>query len=149
MEAALGAPRARPAALAAGPRDRRMRVPDRGVASVVQGVVRQSALTDVRPAVVIAPVGEWARLPELVCRVPAELRRVRACRRLIAADAGDPAVEVDQRAVQRFDLGDREVEVGLRLPDALAVRGGERIRARPLEHLDLRVVAPLDLAPEL
>ena len=126
-----------------------MGVADRLVAAVVQRVVRQPPLTDVRPAVVAAPVGERIRLPQLVRLVPAELRRVRARRRLIAADAGDPAVEAAQRPDERLDLGEREVEVRLALPELLPVGRGELGGARPLEHLHLRVVAPLDLAPEL
>ena len=113
MQAALGAVAVGPAALAAGARQRGVRVADRGVAAIVQRVVGQPALADVRPAVVVAPVGERVRLPELVRGVPAELRRVRARRRLVAADAGDPGVEAAERADERLDLGDREVEVGL------------------------------------
>ena len=121
MEPALGPVAAGPAALAAGARQRRVGVADRRVAPVVQRVVGEAAFADVRPAVVVAPVGERVRLPQLVRGVPAELRRVRACRRLVAADAGDPAVEVSERADERLDLGDREVEVGLALPELLAV----------------------------
>ena len=54
-----------------------------------------------------------------------------------------------ERANERLDLGDREVEVGLALPELLAVRRRQLLGARALEHLDLRVVALLDLAPEL
>ena len=115
-----------PAALAADARDRRVRVADRRVALVVQRVVRQPALADVRPAVVVAPVGERVRLPQLVLRVPAELRRVGACRRLVAADAGDPRVEVEQRAVQRLELRDREIEVGVLLPELVLDRARPR-----------------------
>ena len=127
----------------------RVGVADRRVAAVVQRVVGQPALADVGPAVLVAPVGERVRLPQLVRLVPAELRRVRAGRRLVAADAGDPAVEAAERPDERLDLGDRQVEVGLALPELLPVGRGELLGARPLEHLDLRVVSPLDLAPEL
>src|SRR5918994_4063810 len=120
MQAALGAVAVGPAALAAGAREGRVGVPDRGVAAIVQRVVGEPALADVGPAVVVAPVGERVRLPQLVRGVPAELRRVRARRRLVAADAGDPAVEVSERADERLDLGDREVEVWLALPELLA-----------------------------
>ena len=126
---------------------RRVRVADRRVALVVQRVVREAAFADVGPAVLVAPVGERVRLPELVLLVPAELRRVRARRRLVAADAGDPGVEVAERAHQRLDLRDREVEVGVRLPDVLAVRRSELVGRRPLEDLDRRPVPLLDLAP--
>ncbi len=52
----------------------------------------------------VRPVRERVRLPELVLLVPAELGRVRPRRRLVAANAGDPAVEPGERAVQRLDL---------------------------------------------
>ena len=119
-----------------------MRVADRLVALVVQRVVGQPALADVRPAVLVAPVGERIRLPELVLLVPAELRRLRAQRRLVAADPRDPAVEVEQCAVERLDLRDREIEIGVRLPEAVL----DRVRG---ERLDLGVVAALDFLPEL
>src|SRR5256885_9136390 len=90
----------------------------------------------------VGPVGERVRLPELVLGVPAELRSVRAQRRLVATDAGDPGVEIEQRAVERLDLGDREVEVGIRLPEPVRDRVAR-------ERLDLRVVSALDRAPEL
>src|SRR5579884_2317987 len=111
MHAALRALAARPAALAAGAGDRRVRVADRVVAAVA----------DVRPAALVRPVGERVRLPELVLGVPAELRRARARGRLVAADAGDPGVEAAERPDERLDLRDREVEVGLALPQVLAV----------------------------
>ena len=119
-----------------------MRVADRGVALVVQRVVGQAALLDEGPAVVVAPVGERIRLPELVLLVPAELRRAGARRGLVAADAGDPAVEIEEGTVERLDLCDREVQVGLRLPELV-------LDGAALERLDLRVVALLDLTPEL
>src|SRR5262249_39792408 len=139
VEAALGPVGTGPATLPAGPRDRRVRVADRVVPAVVQPVVRQAALADVRTAVLVAPGCERVRLPQLVALVPAELRRVGARRRLIAADPGDPRVEVEQRAVERPDLRDREVEVRLRLPEAF-------LDPAALESLDRGVVALLDLA---
>src|SRR5262245_62119232 len=116
MKAALGSAGAGPAPLATGARDRRVLVTDRRVALVVERVVGQAALTDVRPAVVVAPFRDRVRLPELVRRIPTQLRRVRARRRLVATDARDPTVEVEERAGQRLHLRDREVEVRLRLP---------------------------------
>src|SRR5581483_5464350 len=88
-------------------------------------------------------------LPELVRSVPPELRRARARRRLVAADAGDPAVETGERSIERLDLGDREVQVGVRLPQVLPVLRRQLVGARPFEDLDRRLVALLDLAPEL
>src|SRR3954468_17534436 len=140
MDPAFGALGSRPAAFATLARLGRMRVADRVVALVMQLVVRQVALADVRPAVVVRPVGERVRLPQLVLLVPAELRRIGAGRRLVAADPRDPAVEVEQSAVERLELRDREVEIGIRLPERILDR-------RPLEGLDPGAVAALDLAP--
>jgi hypothetical protein len=60
---------------------------------------------------------------------------------------GDPRVEASQRGDERRDLRDREVEVGLALPEALAVHRGDLVGRRPREHLDRRAVTRLDLAP--
>src|SRR5215467_1382569 len=122
MDPALGALRPGPAPLAALAGEGRMRVADRLIAAVVQRVVRQTALADIGPALLVRPVGERVRLPQLVLLVPAQLRRVRARRGLVAADAGDPGVEVEQRTVERLELGDREIEVGIRLPEAVLGR---------------------------
>src|SRR5207342_3206933 len=130
VQPALGPVAVGPAALAAGARERRVRVADRRVALVVQRVHGEVALTDVGPDACVVPVGERVRLPQLVRGVPTELRRVRASLRLLAADAGDPAVEVSERADERLDLGDREVEVGLGLPELLAVSRCELLGAR-------------------
>src|SRR5881398_1931496 len=137
MEAALGPAGAGPATLTARAGNRRVAVADRVVTAVVQRVVGQIALLDVRPAVVVAPVGQRVRLPELVRLVPAELRRGCARRRLVAADAGDPGIEIEKRAVQRLELRDREVQVGLGLPEPVLDR-------TTLEPLDRGVVSPLD-----
>src|SRR3954454_10667661 len=101
MDGALRLLGAGPTALPPLTRKRRVRVADRGVALVVQCVVRQLALADVRPTVVVAPGGERVRLPELVLLVPAELRRIGARRRLVAADAADPGVELAEGAHER------------------------------------------------
>src|SRR4029078_3688344 len=63
-------------------------------------------------------------------------------RRLVAADAGDPRVEIEQRAVERLDLGNGEGEMGVRLPEPVLDRSA-------FEPLDGRAVATLDLAPQL
>src|SRR5262245_53013133 len=129
MESAFGPLRAGPASFATLARNRGVGVPDRVVAAVVQHVVGEVALADVRPAVVVAPVRYRIRLPELVLLVPAELGRVRPRRRLVAPDAGDPGVQVEQGAVERLDLGNREIEVGLCLPEPV-------LDAASLEQLD-------------
>ena len=93
MQTAFDLAGARPAAVAAVAGLRAVGAADRGVATIVERVVRQPALADVGAHPGVVPVGEGVRLPELVRLVPAELRRVGARRRLVAAQAGDPAVE--------------------------------------------------------
>src|SRR5919204_3953788 len=105
-------------------------------------------LADVRPAPLVVPVGERARLPQLVLGIPAELRRLRARRRLVAAQPGDPRVETGERTVQRLDLADRAAEVRVPLPELLAVHRRLPSERRPFVDLDLRAVALLDLAPD-
>ena len=62
---------------------------------------------------------------------------------------GDPAVEPAERAAERLDLA-RSRGRGRACAPRAPRRGSRRARrGRPLEDLDLRVVAPLDLAPEL
>src|SRR5204863_6098178 len=108
---------AHPTPLAAFSGASRVRVADRVVAAVVQRVVWQPARADVLPAALVAPVGERAHLPELVLLVPTELGCFGPRRRLVAADAGDPGVELAERPHERCDLRDGEIEVGLRLPE--------------------------------
>src|SRR5262245_52807009 len=121
MQAALGLFHARPAALPARAGAGAVRAADRVVAAGVQRVDGEVALGDVGRDVLVGPVGERARLPELVALVPAELRGVRARRRLDAPDACDPAVDVGESACQRLDLADGAAEVGLTLPQRLPV----------------------------
>src|SRR5258705_4507777 len=136
MDAALRLIRAGPAPRAAFARLRGMLVADRAVAPVVQRVVREPARADVVPTHCVRPIRERIRLPQLVLLVPADLRCVRARRRLVAADAGDPRVEAAERCDERRDLRDREVEVGLALPDLLAVRRLELLLRRAFDDLD-------------
>src|SRR3954462_10411906 len=140
MQPAFGPLRAGPAALASLARLGRVRVPDRLVALVMERVVGQAALADVGPAHLVGPVGEWVGLPELVLLVPAELRRRGAGRRLVAADARDPRVEAAERRDERRDLSDRQVQVGVRLPELV-------LDPLTFEHLDGNAVALLHLAP--
>src|SRR2546430_7859481 len=100
VQAALGLVLPRPAALAAGARVRARCASDRLVAAVVQRVVGQVVLRDEAPHVAIAPVGQRIELPQAVGLVPLELGGVRAGRRLLAAQAGDPRVEAAQCALQ-------------------------------------------------
>ena len=148
VQAALDLGRARPAALAPVARLRAMRAADRGVAGVVQRVVGQAALGDVRPDARVVPVGQRVGLPQLVRLVPAELRR--------SARVGDwsrrrPVIQQSsscERAGERRDLADRAAEIGLALPERLTVHGGLATERRPLVDLDGDPVALLDLAPD-
>src|SRR4051812_22334289 len=94
----------RPAARAAVARLRARRATDRGVAAVVQRVVRQVALVDAPPEVLLGPVDERVVLPHRALLVPLDRLRVRAGRGLLAADAGDPGVRAGERALERSDL---------------------------------------------
>ena len=125
VEPALGlaAPAQRPSRPVPG--RRAVRAADRSVTALVERVDRQLALADVRPDVVVRPVGERARLPELVALVPAELRRR-------PRGVGDwsrrtpviQPVEARERGAERADLADRATEVGVPLPERVAVGRG-------------------------
>src|SRR5213595_2081097 len=65
---------------------------DRPVAGLVQRVVRDLVDLDVGPDALLVPVGERVELPDAVAVRPLQLRRRRAARRLVSADAGDPAL---------------------------------------------------------
>src|SRR6266480_5182077 len=65
---------------------------DRAVAGLVQRVVRNLVDMDVGPDALLVPVGERVELPDVVAVRPLQLRRRRAARRLVSADAGDPAL---------------------------------------------------------
>ena len=80
MQAALGAVAAGPAALAAVAGFGARYATDGTVAPVVQLVVRQIALGDVRPHVLLAPRGQRRDLVQAVLGVPADLGRVGAGR---------------------------------------------------------------------
>ena len=104
---------------AAGPRQRAVRAADRGVALVVQRVVREVVLGDVRPHVLLGPGGQRVGLPQPVAAVPGELGRAGPVGRLVAADAGDPAVGALERALERLDLAQEAAAVGIRGPEAV------------------------------
>src|ERR1700722_6153682 len=69
VKTALGLLRARPTALAAGARLGARGAPDRLVALVVQRVVRQVALVDPQPQVLVRPVGQRVVLPQVALGV--------------------------------------------------------------------------------
>src|SRR5262249_39033100 len=121
VQPALGLRLARPAALAAGAGERAVGAAAPRVAAVVPLVVRQLALADVVEAALVVPVGERARLPQLVRLVPADLGRIGARRRLVAAQARDPRVEVGERPGERLDLANRAAERRVALPELVPV----------------------------
>src|SRR6266540_519724 len=96
VEAALNFVGLRPAALACAARLRAVGAADRGVPTIVELVVGDVVVDDVAPDVLLRPVGQRIGLPELVLLVPLELGGPRAHRGLLAAEAGDPAVDVRQ-----------------------------------------------------
>src|SRR6476661_10105409 len=121
MDAAFELVGARPAAgallLLRGRRPRARDAPDRAEADVVEWVVGNLVDRDVGPDALLVPVGERVQLPDLVALGPLHLRRLRAARRLVAADAGDPGVVRLERVQQRLDLADVAAAVGVGLPE--------------------------------
>src|SRR4051794_10964140 len=71
VEAALDLVGPGPAALAVAAWARARLAADRGVAAIVQRVIRKIVLVDVAPYVALAPVGEGRGLPQAVLDVPA------------------------------------------------------------------------------
>src|SRR5882757_6120551 len=96
VDAALGLGDAGPAAVAKvaarAHRLRAVRAADRGVAAIVERVVREAVLMDVVPDVSLGPVGQRVQLPEAELLVPGELRGPGSGAGIRSADAGDPAV---------------------------------------------------------
>src|SRR3989440_6122412 len=90
---------------------------DRAVAGLVQRVVRNLVDLDVGPDALLVPVRERVKLPDAVAVRPLQLRSRRAARRLVAADAGDPAVIRAERFQQGLDLADVAAAVRVRFPE--------------------------------
>src|SRR5207245_2397085 len=105
--------------LAGTNRARARHAPDRRITGVVQGVVRNLVDRDVRLHALRVPVDQRLHLPDAVALGPLELLRVRARRRLLAANARDPRVVARERTLERLDLADVAAAVGLRLPQAI------------------------------
>src|SRR5919202_2503584 len=95
----------RPAALATCSGKRAGGAADRCVAVVVQGVVGQLAFANAPPEVPLRPVEQGIVLPEPPAPVPLHRLGIRAGRRLLAPDAGDPGVGALERALQPGHLG--------------------------------------------
>src|SRR5919201_1676398 len=96
VDPAFELPRAGPAAgalvLARPDRTRARDAADRGVAAVVQRVVRNLVYVDVGVDPFRVPVDEGLDLPNAVPLRPLDPLRVRTRRALLAADPGDPGV---------------------------------------------------------
>src|SRR5262245_61275595 len=75
---------------------------DRTVARLVERVVGNLVHLDVGPDALLVPVRERVHLPDAVALGPLHLRRLRAARRLVAADAGDPGGVRLERRQQRL-----------------------------------------------
>src|SRR5919197_5064215 len=118
VDAALELVRAGPAAGALVPAAhdgaRARHAADRGIALVVQRVVRNLVHVDVGLNALRVPVDDGLHLPDAVALRPLELLRVRARDGLFATDAGDPRVVRLQRALERLDLADVAAAVRLR-----------------------------------
>ena len=95
-------------------RARARRAADRGVAAVVERVVRDVALAHVVPDLFLRPLGERVELDDrAVVVVDLDLADVGARRPLVAAQAGDPRVERGQVPRQRLHLADVAAEQAL------------------------------------
>src|SRR5918995_4456696 len=121
VDAALELPGAAPTSgalvLAYGDGPRAMNAPDRRIAAVVQRVVRNFVHGQVRVDALRVPVDERLDLPDAVALGPLDLLRVRARRRLLAANAGDPRVVAREGALEGLDLPDAAAPVGVGLPE--------------------------------
>src|SRR5437667_7225107 len=109
---------------------------DRAVAGLVQRVVRNLIHLDVGPDSLLVPVRERVELPDAVAIRPLQLRRRRATRRLVAADAGDPGLILVESFQQGLDLADVAAAVRVGLPEVrplALVLLGDRDHLRALE----------------
>src|SRR5262245_10811038 len=120
---------------------RAVRASDRRVVPVVQRVVGNLVLANVGPDVVEAPVRQRVRLHESELLVPLDLLRVRPRGGLVAADAGDPGVDLAERALQGLDLANRAALVGSALPKLVTVQPRLLLEADVVEALELEAVS--------
>src|SRR6188472_3672375 len=101
---------------------------DRGVALVVERVVRNVPFAHVVPDVLLVPLGERVELHDrAVVVVDLDLADVGAARPLVAAQAGDPRVERMQVLGERADLAEvaaEQAQVDARLEEIDAVLAG-------------------------
>src|SRR3569833_2147852 len=93
-----------------------------GIELVVQLVVGHAEVADVIPNVVVAPLDQRIEFLQAVASVPLGYTEVGACRRLLAAQTGDPGFFALERALQRFHLAD--MAAALAQVDAVVKRVG-------------------------
>src|SRR4029079_11387421 len=97
--------------LALGDRLRAGRAAERRVALLVERMGRDLVLAQVVPDLVLLPLGERVQLHDrAVVVVDLDLADVGARRPLVATKAGDPGVEIGERARQRLHLADVAAE---------------------------------------
>src|SRR5271157_1212743 len=121
MQTALGLrethPTARSRVFADLDRLRAMRAPDAGIIAVVQRVVGKVMIADVFPNLFRSPIGQRIDLNHPKLRVPAELAGAGALRRLIAADGGEPGVQLGEFLSQRLQFSQIAAAVGVAVPE--------------------------------
>src|SRR4051794_9587057 len=123
---------------------------DGAIPRLVQRVVGNLVHLDVRPDALLVPVRERVHFPDVVALRPLELRRLRAARRLVAADARDPGAVGAEGGEQGLALGDLTAGVGVALqeigafPPVLLCHRDDRVRdqvqAVPLHEPVARLV---------
>src|SRR5437868_5083753 len=139
-------PASRALVLVAAHRPRARDAADGRVARVVQRVVRDLVDVDVRVHALRVPVDERLDLPDVVALAELDALRVLAREALLAADAGDPRVEILQRALERLHLAHVAAAVGVRLPQVrplLLVLLGDGDDLRPDEVEPVLLDQPL------
>src|ERR1700704_349493 len=94
---------------------------DRGIARVVQRVVRNLVHLDVRLDALGVPVHDGLDLPDAVALRPLDALCICTRQRLLAADAGNPGVVRRERALERLDLADVTAAVRVALPQVRAL----------------------------
>src|SRR3954469_18503490 len=128
-------------------RQRAVRAADRGVAAIVQLVVRHVVAEDVIPHLALGPVGQWVGLPEAVAEVPVDLLGAAPRHRLLAAQSGHPAIDIRKRALQRRDLPDPAALVRVARPQRVAMRSRLLLQRQTAKDVDRDVVLRLEGAP--
>src|SRR5436309_6135517 len=128
VDPALDLVGAGPASFPAASRPGARGAADRGIALVVQRVVRKLVPMDVAPQILLGPVGQGIHLPDSPLLVVLELGGSRPGGSLLAANPGDPCVYVIQRPRQGVYLG----------LAAAALKRPRLVRAAGVEHLDLQ-----------